>query len=455
MTGFFSKYREKGIPLRTANLVMAGLVVLLAAMLMVATYRSSSGFEKLRQTTDQHVKLRQSSYELQIASDYLTEQARCFTESGNREYLDNYFREANETRRRDRALEVLQNEMGNIEPYQALQKAMAQSIHLMDTEYYAMRLTLESSNTDLADYPEQIRNVELSEKDRNLSDPEQESLARDMVFDDNYHHQKVIISENTQACLQELDDIMNAREEDADELMGRALRMQNLLIVLLILCVLFIIFMNNRLMIHPLMDAVKEVHNNNTLTVQGSSEFRYLAETYNRVYGSNQKHTERLAYEAYHDKLTGLSNRSSFDLVMEKVKDQEIALMLIDVDHFKRVNDTRGHDVGDQALCKVADVLLRCFRDDDFVFRIGGDEFAVIMVKVNPTHQEMISQKVAGINQRLAAVNDERLQTSVSAGVTFADGEGNPDLMFQKADKALYHVKSHGRKSCGFYRRKM
>ncbi len=445
-------WKNRGASLKTINMAMGGIVAVLAVLLMISIYRSSFGFEALRAVTRQHAELRVSSYELQIASDYLTEQVRCYTESGNREYLDHYFEEANVTRRRDRALEILQGELGDTVPYQALQAAMNQSVHLMDREYHAMRLTIESRHVDVTLFPDQIQRVELSGEEKGLSDAEKEALARNMVFDDEYHHQKEIISENMQTCLRDLDDIMHGREEEASASMDGILWQQRILIILLIICILALVILNVNLMIQPLLQAVNEIRGDRPISVHGAWELRYLAHTYNLAYGNNLQNTERLAYEASHDKLTGLRNRSSFDFFMENMKMEESALILIDVDHFKEINDSQGHDTGDQALCAVAEVLRSSFRSQDYIFRIGGDEFAVILLRINRSYTEMIRRKISLINRKLEEQEDERFRSSVSAGVAFSEGSKEPKTLFRQADRALYQVKKSGRRGCSFHR---
>lgn len=451
MANIFRKWKNEGIPLRAMNQVIAGLVIVLTALMVVSIVQSFLGFEKLQSVSNRHAKLRNSSYELQLASDYLTEQARCFAVCGEREHLDNYFEEANVTRRRDRALEELQKELGDTEPYQALQRAMAQSINLMDTEYYSMRLAAEARNEDLSTYPEIIQNQQLTEADQQLSAEGKAERARNMVFDENYHEQKKIISENMQSCLEKLDQILEDQEQRADSAMTSTLVWQCVMMALLVLSVLGAIYINTRMLIHPLVRAVDQIRNNELLDIGGAHEIRYLADTYNQVYGVNQEQAERLSYEASHDKLTGLNNRNSFDLVMEGMKNKDYALMLIDVDRFKLVNDNRGHAIGDQALIEVGRVLKHSFRDKDYVFRIGGDEFAVIIQNVDNKLKEMITAKVDRINRQLENEVDENLRTSVSVGVTFCGEKSNYETLFHEADMALYQAKKKGRRRCAFY----
>ncbi len=451
MIEYIRQWKTRGIHLKAINLMMGAVVALLAVMLMVSIYRCSDAYEAYRDATEKHATLRSSSYELQLASDYLTEQVRYYTETGERRHLDNYFEEADVTRRRDRALTALEAELGDTVPYQALQNAMNQSVNLMNREYYAMRLMMEALHENPEEYPEVLRQLSLSGEDQQLSDTDKEALARKMVFDEEYRYQKVIISDNMQACLTDLDGIMHERCQEASNLMTGVLNRQRVLIIALIICILCIVILNMHLMISPLLQAVNEIRSDKPITVHGAYEFRYLAHTYNLVYGTNLQNTERLAYEASHDKLTGLNNRSSFDFIMENMKLEECALILLDVDHFKEINDSQGHDVGDLALCAVAEVIRANFRTHDYIFRIGGDEFAVLLQRINARYTGMISRKINMINRQLENLDDRRMRSTISAGVTFSNGSKEPKEMFHQADKALYSVKNHGRRGCAFH----
>ncbi len=451
MLNYIRKCKAEGIPLRVLNQGIAGVVILLVVLIFASIIQTFTGFESFLSVSNRHTTLRLSSYELQIASDYLTEQARCFAVCGDREHLDNYFEEANVSKRRDKALSLLQQELGDTEPYLALQKAMNQSITLMETEYYSMRLAIEGRNEDLSSYPEIIQAIELREEDRNLSDAEKTDRARSLVFDDNYHLQKKIISENMEVCLRDLDRIADDQEQKAASSMKRILLGQGILIAVLAVCVLFGIFLNTKSLIHPIARAVERIQSGKLLNVEGAREFRYLAQTYNKVFNTNQEQSVRLAYEASHDKLTGLSNRSSFDLMMDNAAFQDCALLLIDVDHFKNINDSKGHHQGDKALQSIGQIIRKSFRDGDYVFRIGGDEFAVILQHVSSELKGVIENKVALINKKLEKLADEDIKTTISAGVTFGTGNDTPEVLYCQADRALYQAKRSGRKCCVFY----
>lgn len=126
-------------------------------------------------------------------------------------------------------------------------------------------------------------------------------------------------------------------------------------------------------------------------------------------------------------------------------------MILVDVDIFKSVNDTYGHAIGDALLKRVASNLKKAFRSVDYVCRIGGDEFAVIMVEVTSDLQYTIEDKLAIVNEELAKPNGEVPAITLSVGIAFSDRENAGDNIFKDADKALYYVKEHGRNGYSFY----
>ena len=145
-----------------------------------------------------------------------------------------------------------------------------------------------------------------------------------------------------------------------------------------------------------------------------------------------------------------LLNRRSFDQILSLYeKDRSsFALILADVDVFKQINDTCGHDTGNRILKRVAALLHTTFRSTDYVCRIGGDEFAVIMVDMSRELYYTITDKIAEINGLLAVPEDGLPAVSLSAGVAFSDENGFRGSLFRAADSALYTVKAHGRCGC-------
>ena len=194
--------KEKGISLRTTSYLMVIISVIIAVALLFTGIRAFRSFRAMEGSTDDYIALTEAASELMSASDYLTEEVQCFTVMGDRKHMENYFTEANVTRRRDRALSVLEKEMPGSQALKELGESMSESVALMDREYYAMRLMLEALSDN--DMPEAVKKVMLSEADSTLSSEEKIELARQMVHDSIYYEHKDRIRSNMAECLTEL-----------------------------------------------------------------------------------------------------------------------------------------------------------------------------------------------------------------------------------------------------------
>ncbi len=156
-----------------------------------------------------------------------------------------------------------------------------------------------------------------------------------------------------------------------------------------------------------------------------------------------------LANKAETDELTGLYNRAGYDRLLTELKLDSTTLVLVDTDKFKGINDRFGHETGDRVLQKIAVSLAGNFRQQDFVCRIGGDEFAVLMKGVGARGDEKIVEKIRFINRELAETSIDKLPSvSVSVGVAHGADAENWKELFRRADSALYRVKQEGGRGC-------
>ena len=440
--------RFHGVSARRVLLILAAVTAIISVSLLTATYSVYTGYSHMRENTDHYIQWQKNAYDLQTGSDYLTEQVRCYVETGDRIYLDNYFEEANVTRHRDNAVERVHTFMGETPAYSALVAAMGESVALMDREYYAMRLKLASRGEDVATYPEPIQAVALAEADAALPAEEQAALARSLVFDGYYREKKDAISANMQDCLSALEEeIDNQQIATADQL-DSILSQQRWLIVVSIAATVVSLAVTLLLLVRPLLRAVSFIHEERAIPDGGSREFRILSGAYNQMFETNRQQKEELAYEATHDNLTGVYNRNGYDFIQRNVDWSTAALVLFDVDKFKPVNDAYGHKAGDRVLARVARIIQNAFRAQDYVCRIGGDEFAVIMVHTDVKASDLICKKVERINEQLAQVEDGIPSVHISCGAAYGAKIPNFDRLFHEADAALYRVKNSGGGGC-------
>ena len=175
---------------------------------------------------------------------------------------------------------------------------------------------------------------------------------------------------------------------------------------------------------------------------------------------SERKENEaRLLFQAYHDPLTGLANRSFLrDRLQEMIyradrMHRSLAVLCLDLDHFKYINDSDGHAAGDQLLCLAAERLTQCVRQADVVARLGGDEFAILLDGPLSTEDIAAAARkiLTHINEPIRFDDHEyRLSTSIGVSCYPADG-GNADELMTRADIAMYSAKESGRNDFRFF----
>ncbi|WP_298394975.1 EAL domain-containing protein [uncultured Azonexus sp.] len=180
--------------------------------------------------------------------------------------------------------------------------------------------------------------------------------------------------------------------------------------------------------------------------------------------GERIEATQQLLHLAYHDPLTLLPNRLAFESQLELAirscerDHKQVALMLIDLDHFKTVNDTLGHATGDELLKSVAARLRDCVRASDIVARLGGDEFVVVLPDIDSA---MTVATLAGkVQHRLAdhshQIGVHSLYATPSIGISIYPGDGRDrETLLRNADVAMYHAKDRGRNNYQFYASRM
>ncbi len=445
----------KGIRIRTFNAVIVALACVLYAFLVYATITESAKYSDLIKYTKDHIEMKDTAVTVQNASDFLTEQVRLYAQNMDLEYAEAYFEEVNVSKNRDKALEKLQNYHYDEILNSHMEAAVDASNKLMEREIYSMKLISDANGYEDKILPEEIREVSLTSADANLSSDKMIEKARIMVFDKSYQNEKEIINIHLANFTEGVVESADMNFKNGAEGMTRAIWMQRILIMLLVIMNIVTFVVIVKLVIKPLRQCVESVKAQTPFDIQGSYEFKYLSHVYNRMYQQKLEYSAKSAlmkYNAEHDPLTGIRNRNVFERVTSLLKqnDTPLALLMMDVDLFKEINDKYGHETGDRVLKKVAHLLQENFRLRDYVFRIGGDEFAGLMMNVNEQHSYLINEKITKINEILANSEDGLPATSLSVGVAFSKS-GYYDELYAHADQALYKMKKDGRCGCRFY----
>ena len=162
---------------------------------------------------------------------------------------------------------------------------------------------------------------------------------------------------------------------------------------------------------------------------------------------------KRLEHLAHHDILTGLPNRLRFTANLEQAIEsakrhtQKVALLFLDVDRFKYINDTLGHDIGDKLLIEFSKRLKNCVRAEDTVARLGGDEFTIVLTEIEHSEDAyLIADKIVKEIRKQFIFDKQTVDTSTSIGISiFPDSANSYEELMRTADSAMYHAKATGR----------
>ena len=189
--------------------------------------------------------------------------------------------------------------------------------------------------------------------------------------------------------------------------------------------------------------------------VRRPNELSELAETFNSMASALQASHASLSHQATHDSLTGLSNRAAFEQLLQGhvatgagSGREQIGVLFIDLDDFKRVNDSLGHSAGDELLVAVAGRLTSCVRSSDRVARLGGDEFAILVVDPvsEPSSAIDIAERVLEDLASPFLITGKRVSVGTSIGISLRLPElGTAESILARADVAMYTAKAQGK----------
>ena len=171
------------------------------------------------------------------------------------------------------------------------------------------------------------------------------------------------------------------------------------------------------------------------------------------------KEQEKVEFIAYHDNLTLLPNRRSLEkkvnelIAVNLIKNKNFALFFIDLDGFKTVNDTLGHDIGDLLLKEIGKVFIDTLREEDYIFRIGGDEFAVILNYSNDEKDiEIVANKIIENINKEILIKNHKISVGCSIGISkFPQDAQDLQGLLKYSDKAMYKAKENGKNRFEFY----
>lgn len=385
----------------------------------------------------------------QQQSDELSLYVNNYVETGSEDALLSYFEIIDK--------ELREKEIEAAEQYDVdcttLKEALLLSDALEIREIHAFALMAAAKGTK-ATAPHQVQEYSLPLKERQLSAEEKTALAAKIVHGTEYYAYKSKIYEKLNLFETGVMEQTEARLVEETESISRLLSIQNAFEVFEELAIICLAFLLYRQVTVVLRKYIRSISQDEAITPGGTTELRYLAAVINQYVALQSQRQKELQSIAEMDALTQIPNRRALEDFMSRqfqCPDMHGALIILDVDDFKRINDNYGHDLGDVALQNLVSQIRACIRIDDFLARFGGDEFVIWMDGIDAGDADAIKEKVFEINRRMILVDQMTMQISVSAGVTFCKaGEAYKDAL-RRADTALYEMKRSGKRGCAVF----
>ena len=448
----FYNPNKDGIKIRSINYSMMVLCFFLCAGVFISAFQQKSKYNNLIENMTTYSRCTKAVNDFRDTSDFLTNQVRLFLVQQDVSYAEQYFHEYYVVQNRERAVNLI-NEYHKDDTIQLnMELAFKESQNLAEIEMYAMALIYHALNIPEKMFPAELKDIKISAADLELSNQQKLATAEGLLFGMEYQNSKDKINRFTTTVLDGILDGHLEKQTLEQKHFYNFLLIQMCTIVALFIASVGVFIVIRMLVLRPIDYDIKSIRGEKKMHVLGSYEMRLSAKTYNARREKDEIRASILKHKAEHDPLTGLINREAFSKIKEVLCDtaEPVAYLIIDIDLFKAVNDKYGHLVGDEVLKKIAAILSEQFRNTDYVARIGGDEFAVIMTKFGDTPELIIQRKIETINKMLQNVEDKIPSVSLSVGVAIST-IGYNEVLEEQADQALYHVKKGGRCNCSFF----
>ncbi len=445
---------DRSVRIRSLVVFLFAVSLVISVALIVVSARSFGLYEEEREASDRFEDCQQAATRLQTGSYYLTDQVRAYAASGDVAYMNNYFHELDSARRRDGGLAVLKENVSDAGLLAYANAAMAESNKLVLLEERIMWLRATGDGVPEEQLPEEIRVYMPEADDASLSPEACRERAWELAFGREYNVSRETIDNNIQRFSNGLIEKMAQRRDDVTARLNWVQRFIYGMIIIFFVVIGVTFAILTRLVILPLIRSYSLVERQRLLPITGAREMRLLAANYNHILEKQLAKQEQLSYANDHDSLTGAYSRAVFDrFCQDPGTDVPIAMMLVDLDYFKRINDSFGHSVGDRVLKRTAELLIGAFRSDDLVCRIGGDEFSAVLFNMTPENRALLEEKLLMVEDSLKRPIDPALPPcSLSIGVAFGKASEARELHVN-ADTAMYEAKKGGRGTVAFYKK--
>lgn len=441
-----TKTTKKGISINAINLAFVFVVVLFSAAILFNNHAVQQKHMKSLNLQKTLIACSDAANALKDDSDSLTLCVNTYLETLSADDMNEYFSIIDNQLRE---LEVQRAEKFNVD-CTTLRQALDLSDRLAERETHAFALIANAVGT-AADSPAQVRQYQLPPEEKSLSGEEKIRLAHDIIHSEEYNsYKKRIYSRIKNFEDQVLSATESALMADTRQI-SSYLNLLNVTAVVGNLLVIAMAMLLYRKVTVVLREYVISISRNLPMREKGTTELKYMARVFNKYLGIHNAQQDELRRMADVDSLTGVASRRALeDYIMQRLRDEDIngALVFLDVDDFKMINDTYGHDAGDAVLRQLAGAINEVFGAGVFVGRFGGDEFVIWLDGVTDGAQDEIKEKIKSINALFAHNGKRHMSITVSAGAALCgSGDKYADIL-KAADNALYEVKNSGKSAC-------
>ena len=442
------KKQKKGISLMLIHSILSIFSLALVVSMIVTTNLTERGYEKINVLTDSYVRCTNDVFAMDETSDFLTSRAREYVAEGIQTSCEAYVTEYSTSKTREKALENVEKYFADTSVAYHLNQALASSNLLADREFYAMRLASVFYGENKV--PVLVQQTALKEEDKALSPEQAKEKAVDLVFGSDYLALKGKIDDSVQTCLSHVISVSEARKQEVNDSLKLILTFHEIAGVALLLIVIGSALTTLFFVLLPLKHVKVSVEEQREIEPKGSREIRFATNAYNAVFKENERQKSILQYEVSHDTLTGIPNRHDYIANCNMFANANLRFVIADVDHFKGINDTYGHDIGDMVLSEVARRLSEAFLHHDRVFRIGGDEFVVLVFDASSKRLAQVKDTLNNLNAALQSLHKKKNfpEVSLSFGISHKKSSTTFEEAYRNADRALYTAKKGGGNAC-------
>lgn len=438
--------RHHDISIRAINNSFVVIIVLFSCGVLFSNHLVLNKYERAVQSQQTFIACEDAATALQKASDDLSICIYNYVDTQSEEYLWEYYSIINRR--------VREKELANAEQYavdcSSLQTALRLSNELAQRETHAFSLIARADDA-IDSTPAQVQNYVLPYSEFLQPKEEKIKLARQLIHDSAYNNYKQKIYDQIDTFEKEV--LSKTENNLLEETHDISFYLRHLYWVaaggnLLVILLAYILYKKVTVVLSRYINSVSK---NETILPEGTVELKYLAGAFNDSLARQKTMQAELRRLADLDALTDIPNRRSLEtFMMKKLAESNAAgvFIFLDIDEFKNINDTFGHDAGDAVLKFLAGKIQSSCSERDYFGRFGGDEFAVWLDDADRRDMAAVETLIAELCGDLP---DPKIQISVSAGATYCKAGEAYDDVLKRADMALYAKKRSGKRGVTFY----